>query len=415
MKNLADVVKNDLCLGCGICCYENRMGEMRFSKKKGQYVPELAGSAGNKGAKALAVCPGKGYSIVGDARALYENGAEYSIDLGYVHKVYAVHSNDEAVLAKASSGGIITELCLHLLAGKIVDRVVVTKFIYTHEGIRTKTILTDSTDDILESQGSKYCPVNISDVLKELMKFSGKVAFVGTPCQIAGIRALQKETDIFKGKDIITIANFCGGYKSYKNIMRLAKIHHIDFDKINYFRFRGGGQPGSLFMSDVSGKKIQSPYPKYVGYTGYSRNLRCRLCVDATAELADIACGDAWLPRFENMFGPWSLAITRNSFGSNLIEQMIEAKKITAAHVTLQEVIESQKLNIRSTKYRQTSRRRLYKILGYKLPKFDGGYRKESTGLKTELIVHLKLKLTLFLEKIGLYYKVYNFVKLKHK
>ncbi len=388
---------------------------MGYSKKRGQYIPKLFRFASDKGAEALAVCPGKGYSIVGDARALYENGAIYNIDLGYVHKVYAVHSNDEAVLEKASSGGLITELCLYLLAEKIVDRVVVTKFIYTHEGIRTKTIMTDSTAEILESQGSKYCPVNISDVLKELERFDGKVAFVGTPCHVAGIRALQKEADKLKGKEIITIANFCGGYKSYKNIMRLAKIHDIDFDKIEYFRFRGGGQPGSLLMSDVSGKTIQIPYPKYVGYTGYSRHLRCRLCVDATAELADIACGDAWLPRFENTPSPWSIVITRNSLASSLVERMIETKRITAAPITLQEVIESQKLNIRSTKYRQTARMRFYKMLGHKLPKFDGGYRKESTGLKTELIVHVKHKLTVFLEKIGLYYKVYNFVKLKHK
>jgi coenzyme F420 hydrogenase subunit beta len=232
---------------------------------------------------------------------------------------------------------------------------------------------------------------------------------------VAGIRSLQKEVRDFKDKIIITVGNFCGGYKDYKNIRQLAHMHGMDFKNVSYFRFRGGGQPGSLLMLDVTGNKIQIPYPKYVGFTGYSRHLRCRLCIDATAELADFACGDAWLPRFENTPSPWSIVITRNSFASGLIDQMIEAKIITAAHVTPQEAIDSQKLNIKSTKYRQTSRMRLHKMLGYKLPTFDGGYRKEQTGLRTELMVYLKHKLTLFLEKIGVYYKIYHRVKLKHK
>jgi coenzyme F420 hydrogenase subunit beta len=415
MKSIHDVIKSGLCLGCGVCRYEDSLGDMIYSWKWGRYLPELRDSGVEKAAAVFAVCPGKGYSIIARAKELYENDALYNIDLGYVHKVFAVHSNSDTILKSASSGGIITELAFYLLKKKIVEKAVVTKFVYTQEGVRTKTVLTNSYDDLLEAQGSKYCPVNISEVLKEMECFNGKVGFIGTPCQVAGVRSLQKETQKLQGNKIITIANFCGGYKDYNNIRRLAKIQGIKYEDISYLRFRGGGQPGSLVMSDLSGKRIQIPYPKYVGYTGYSRLLRCRLCVDATAELADVACGDAWLPRFENTPSPWSIVITRNSFASRIIEQMIEDRVITAEPITLQEVLESQKLNIRSTKYRQTSRMRLYKMLGYKVPAFDGGYRSERTSLTTEITVYIKHKLTLFLESIGIYYLVYHHLKLKHK
>jgi coenzyme F420 hydrogenase subunit beta len=415
MNNIQDVVKSGLCLGCGVCRYEDSLGGMIYSQKKGQYLPELYDSGVDKAAEVFAVCPGKGYSIIAGAKELYENDALYNIDLGYVQKAYAVHSNSDAILKNASSGGIITELAFYLLSKRIVEKAVVTKFIYTREGVRTKTVLTNSYDEILEAQGSKYCPVNISDVLKEIEGFRGTVAFIGTPCQVAGVRSLQKATQKLKGIKIITIANFCGGYKDYNNIKRLAKIQGIKYESLSYFRFRGGGQPGSLLMSDISGNRIEIPYPKYVGYTGYARLLRCRLCVDATAELADVACGDAWLPRFETSSSPWSIVIARNSFSSGIIEQMIEDQTITAEPITLQEVIESQKLNIRSTKYRQTSRMRLYHMLGYKVPAFDGGYRSERTSLRTEIAVYLKHKLTLFLESIGIYYLVYHHLKLRHK
>ena len=62
-------------------------------------------------------------------------------------------------------------------------------------------------------------------------------------------------------KVIITIGNFCGGIKSYDNISLLAKRKGINPTSINFFRFRGNGQPGSMLIKDNSGRATEVPYP----------------------------------------------------------------------------------------------------------------------------------------------------------
>jgi coenzyme F420-reducing hydrogenase beta subunit len=72
----------------------------------------------------------------------------------------------------------MTQLAIFLLSKGVVDRVAVTKFVYTEQGPRTKTFLTTSVDEIMASQGSKYCPVDISLFLKDLDAFEGSVAYI---------------------------------------------------------------------------------------------------------------------------------------------------------------------------------------------------------------------------------------------
>src|SRR5207253_2222534 len=112
--------------------------------------------------------------------------------------------------------------------------------------LRTVCILAGSRAEILQSQGSKYCPVDLSVAITEIKNNDHRVAIIGTPCQIAGIRNIQKIDPVFSKKIFLTIANFCGGFKSYDNINIIAKRKGINPNKIGFFRFRGNGQPGSM-------------------------------------------------------------------------------------------------------------------------------------------------------------------------
>ena len=397
---IQEVVDNNLCLGCGICTYDSSIESMEYSSQKGLNIPKLEVKKDYELANKL--CPAKGYSIFSDAEKLYSS-SKYSIELGFVEKLFVAHSNSPKVLENASSGGIMSQILIYILENKIVDKVAVTKFIYTDQGPRTKTFLTNIVDEILESQGSKYCPVDISSFIDECNKFEGKIAYVGTPCQIAGLRQIQKNDSILKQKLTLTIANFCGGFKNHNNIRKLAERHSLEYKKLSFFRFRGGGQPGSLLMKDSNKKTFEVPYPNYVGYTGYSKMLRCHLCVDATGELADIACGDAWLDRYITNKNTWSIILTRSIFATKIIENMKSSNLLYLEDISSEDVIKSQYLNITSKKHRQFSRYKLYNLLGYKLPFFDGGYYMNESSLKTEFKVFFKHKLKDLLERAGLY------------
>lgn len=400
------VIKKNLCLGCGICSYDPTIEGMKYNDRKGLFIPSIKKKWNYP--TASQVCPAKGYDVINDSKNLFET-KNYFIELGYYDRLYAAHSSSSVTLENASSGGIMTELLFYLLTNKIVDKVAVTKFIYTPGGPRTLTFLTNNISEIIASQGSKYCPVDISNVVQEIKKDNCKIAYIGTPCQIAGIRQIQKIDTDFKNRIVLTIANFCGGFKSFNEIKKISQRHSIVYDNITFLRYRGGGQPGGMIIKDKKGTHFEASYKKYGGFTGYTKHLRCHLCVDATGELADIACGDAWLEKYLNDVFPWSVILTRTAYASSLIESMQREKKIALEPLTEEEVCLSQNENLKSKKVRHFSRSKLYKAIGYSLPKFDGGYYRKSTSLKVELIIFFSHRLKEMLEKIGLY-KIFRII-----
>jgi coenzyme F420 hydrogenase subunit beta len=408
VNNIQDVVETGLCIGCGICAYSDAIGAMHYSGKHAQSLPILT-ATNRKDFLAFALCPGKGYNIIEESSGLY-GPAPYDLDLGHVDSCCAAFSNDRDVLANASSGGLMSQIAIYLLENDLVDRVLVTNFTYD-SAPRAACMLAGSKSEILNSQGSKYCPVDLSSAVREIKHSNYRVAVLGTPCHIAGIRNIQKHDPDFREKVVITIANFCGGVKSYRNLDLLTSRHGIAPRAVTFFRFRGNGQPGSMSISDQAGKTVEVPYPKYVGHTGVPKHLRCHLCVDATGELADIACGDAWLPRFQGGKNPWSIVIARNAKAAEIVQAMIQQGIITAAPVSLDEIRRSQHENLASKKTRQKSRQYLYRLLGRAIPYFDGGYRDNPLVLSTEIKVFVKHSVKHLLEKTKLFYLAYKLVK----
>ena len=412
IHSISDVVKRNLCIGCGLCTIDPMIHTMKYSKKNDCMAP----ASTNLSIDSLAhfICPGKGYDIKGMAETMFSSDANYHMQLGFIDSLYAAHSLNFEILANASSGGIITQILLYLIEQGIVDSVSVTQFYCDVYGVHTRTFLTNERDEIMKAQGSKYCPVCYDQLIKEMHEREGRVAIVATPCVIAGIRAIEnKNPGYLKTKVIFYIANFCGGFKSFRNIKRLADIHKVDYYKLSTFRFRGGGQPGSLKFVEKSGKVASTPYPQYVGLNGYSKMLRCHLCPDATGELADISCGDAWIPRFQRDVNTWSMVVCRNKKASDLILQIQKDGFIVTDEVSIEEVQMSQRHNLKSKKDRQYARMKLYGILGYAIPSYAGkGYSLEMSSIKTEIIVFIKHKLTLWAEKLGLYMVLYGKKKL---
>ena len=414
MNSLENIIDDGLCLGCGICNISNSVDGVKYDIRKGQWFPNIKND-NHLYKNIYQFCPGKGYDVIELSKEIYNSSQnKYYLELGYVDSKYIAYSCDNGILKNASSGGLITQILIYLLKNKIVDKVVVSKFFYSSKGPRAKAIITNSISEIYSSQGSKYCPVDFSEIICNIVHTNDKLAVVGIPCQIAGLRLLQNKYPSMKNNIKFFISNFCGGFKNYNNIRLLAKRNNIEFDKIKYFRFRGDGQPGSLLIRDNK-TEVSIQYPKYVSQTGISKHLRCHFCVDATGELADISCGDAWLPNYLKDDNPWSIVISRTAFATNLIEKMKHQKYIIAKNISIDDIILSQKANISSKKIRQKARMKLYKRLKYNLPHFDGGYVDNLSSLGVEISVFIKHIMYQILEYLHLYYVIILIRKLRNR
>ena len=135
---------------------------------------------------------------------------------------------------------------------------------------------------------------------------------------------------------------------------------------------------------------------------------RCWYCVDATGELADLACGDAWIKRFLQDEYPWSIILARSEFSVRIIDEMVSDGLIETEPVSAQEIIDSQRSNISSKKYRQYERVRVSRLLGITMPRWDVELLRGKSSYLRELRVLLgKTRLGLLLHKIKYHTKKY--------
>ena len=399
-KSLVDVVNSGLCISCGTCVSINS-DEHHMVEQKGILLPQNPSKMKFQDI-GYSLCPGKGYEIIKMGAELFKVNSSYDVELGYYLSHLAIRYSDSEFKKNASSGAIMTGLANYCLKNKIVDGVVTTKFAYTKNGPITKSFIALNEKELISSQGSKYLPVPLFEILPEILDFSGKLLLIGTPCQIASLRLLQRDNSDLKNKIIFTIGNFCGGFRDYRETHQLASLSGINFNEMKSFRYRGNGQPGSMLMEDQE-KAIELKYPEYSRLTGLPKYKRCRLCVDATAELADISCGDAWLPRFIESGNAWSLVIIRNPLVKRYLDEMKDLNLVATEPISLEELKLSQKDNLNSKKRRQNTRMKLYKTIGAYIPQFDGGFRDTNTSVFTEIRVLLQTHLFHVLERLGIY------------
>ncbi|MCG8688715.1 MAG: Coenzyme F420 hydrogenase/dehydrogenase, beta subunit C-terminal domain [Desulfobacterales bacterium] len=396
LKSIDDIIVKDLCISCGACVSSlpEGKGKMILDSNKGIYVPQLDLRDDNDIAKrAFDVCPGKGLAIDQISEDLFGDTPHKRYELGRYRIFFAAHASDRQILEHASSGGVITTIAAYLLNQGLIQGVTASRFVYGNTGPRVESFMATSLEDLISAQGSKYCPTSTNTLITQCRKQGGAFLFSGTPCHIEALRLAQQQDSSLKELFPYTIANFCAGYRDYRHLDGMIRYDQMDPEAVTYFRFRGGGQPGSLKAEDKNGRTISAPYPDYDRRTQITKQKRCVYCIDATGELADFSCGDAWLDRLLETDTPWSIILGRSKKAEQILKDMIQEGILTTTDVTEDEICYSQRQNLQSKKFRQRKRMILSKLFGIALPQWDvqlvnqGSYLRELRTLfgKTRL------------------------------
>ena len=384
LNTIKKVISKGYCLGCGLCHVVDQ--NCSILEKNGN----LISSYNKKGKGHIVVCPAAGYDIVNLGKSIH-SAKKYNYELGWFNKLILVQSVDKSILRKASSGGAMTTIALYMLEKGYADGVICTKYSYTNPNSpRPITFIARTKEELLQAQGSKYCPTSPLSILGRLNK-DEKYVLIGTPCQIAGWQSYKKEFAP-SVNIVLTIANFCGGYRDYRELDYF--VHKIaGYNSVRYFQHRGDGVPGYMKIIDENDNEWKYPYPEYAHFSPIEKNKRCVYCVDATGELADISCGDAWIDRIKKTGESWSTLILRNAKAEKLLKEIVENNSFRTGDISEEEVIQSQKLNITSKKYRQVKRIRLRTLLlGYvpnwnnSIKDFGGSYFNECKILLSKFI-----------------------------
>jgi len=120
--------------------------------------------------------------------------------------------------------------------------------------------------------------------------------------------------------------------------------------------YRGEGWPGYLVIETKDNSKISIPlvgswhayWPLFSSF--FFTPMRCTMCPDQAAELADLSFGDAWLPEMRRDKKGSSIVISRTNVGQQLLKDAVEAKVIALSPLDIRRVEESQHTNLRFKK-----------------------------------------------------------------
>ena len=120
INNLNDIVKNGLCIGCGLCQSIAGKDNIEISMSdKGRLEPkELNKIQSETFNKILNTCPG--VIVEGLPKEQVNKDAKHNLVWGYYLSLFYAWSTDDKIRFESSTGGLLNGLSLYLLESKKV-------------------------------------------------------------------------------------------------------------------------------------------------------------------------------------------------------------------------------------------------------------------------------------------------------
>lgn len=369
--NVDFIVKNDYCIGCGVCagiCPSNNL-YMDWSNR-GELVPHSKNSCKENCSFCLEICPFFDHNVNQDtiAENLFSKipGINYNTNTGYYTECYVGYKKNEKDRLKCASGGAATSFLSSLLIENIVNRIIAVGISNDPDRIFTYKIL-KSCEEVNLCAGSAYYPVEISEIIKIILdeKSEDKYAAIALPCVVYSLRLAMEKIPKLKRKIILVASLTCGQLQNRFNAELMALESGIPVETLAKLEFRrkAKGMPSSNFLQiaiDSEGREgIPFPnqeLPFHLWHFQYFKHNACNFCDDIFGEVADVTFMDAWLPEYVKDYRGNSITIARIPLVKTLLEN---SKDLYLCYLNVDKVIKSQRGVIH--KKRVLLRGRLYK------------------------------------------------------
>ncbi|MCX6685826.1 MAG: Coenzyme F420 hydrogenase/dehydrogenase, beta subunit C-terminal domain [Methanoregula sp.] len=233
---------------------------------------------------------------------------------GVTDKEYGIYRDIKAVKTaiKGQDGGVVTSLLVEGMKKGLFDSAIV---VYRQNGFQAEAVIAENVSDIRMAKGSKYQLVSVAGKLVEAVKEKGKkkIAVVGLPCQVLGIREIQKampEVEIF------VIGLFCMENFVYRLLRQsVGELLKVDLDLAEKANITKGN-----FIVTNEGKQVSCK----VSELQEAVRIGCSFCTDFTSRLADISVGSVGSP------DGYSTVITRSRKGEELFRLLKDLKETSA-------------------------------------------------------------------------------------
>lgn len=306
------------CCGCEACaniCPQNCI-EMKYDEE-GFLYPQVNNEQCISCGICKKICPIK------------NPGKRYSSE-----KAYIMRTRDVKLLEKSSSGGVFSGIAEYIFLKKGI--VIGTVFTDDFDVVHTIAV---SAEEIERMRGSKYVQSKIGNIFKNIeamLKAGKEVCFVGTPCQVMGLKNFLKKE--YKG--LYTVDFVCHGVASpliwNKYIQMLEGKFQSALKKYS-FRSKHKGhhnfgtyaefENGQIYLRDDSSTDKDFMHMAY--FNEICSRPSCHSCEFKTLERAsDITIFDCWhVAELAGIYDDdkgWSTVIPHTDKGEKILKYLFQ-------------------------------------------------------------------------------------------
>ncbi len=280
------------CIGCGACvkvCPTN-------SKRRRAYTYAMTDEDGKK------------------INQQFLKGT-YDENLGVYSQILAAKSS-----FGGQDGGVATSLLVSGMQKGIFDTAIV---VQRTEGYQAEAVVTESVDDIIKAESTKYLRVKMLWLLDDLIeKGKRKIVVVGTPCEVRAARKIQQVMlTKYPNLQLTIVGLFCFEAFDYDKLkVAVQNQMGVDLDKVEKTQIHKG-----KFTATVEGKE----YVVAVKDLSAAQEHGCNFCDDFSNKYADISVGSVGSPE------GYSTVIVRSDIGRTLLENT----QLTTAEINKDEVV----------------------------------------------------------------------------
>lgn len=338
-ENIRQVIRHDLCNRCGTCVGLSD-GRILFGDRMGACLPVILEEPEGQAMQSIwHACSGKGFDFPALRKSVFGDARGHPF-LGHYRDIHIGFAADPQTRLNSASGGIISAMLIFLLEKGMIDGAVVTGMSETEPWL-TRPFIATTRDEIMQSAQSKYIITSVNEILPEIGRFTGKLAFVGLPGQVQAIRLLQEQKHPWVRNIRYVFGPFYGNTLHFSSVKSFLRSYGVkDHTLIRKLYFRHGEWPGNMRAELADGRVLELPkfHANYLIPFHILKN--SLLCTDLTNEYTDISGGDAWAPVYEERGKGYSMVISRTRQGQDLLKQMVNEGWLNLSPIGEQEAID---------------------------------------------------------------------------
>jgi coenzyme F420 hydrogenase subunit beta len=298
----ADVIDRGLCALCGACA-----GICPYLVAHRGRIVALDDCAVERG-RCYAFCPRVATDLDEASNAVF--GAPFdAAPIGRVAQVLMTRAARENVRSSAQYGGTVSAIVAFAIERGFIDSAVLTK---SDASMLPAGVLVRDPDDVLSHARSNYvaAPTLAAFNREARREDVRRIGVVGTPCQalaLAKMRASPLENRNNVEKLSLVVGLFCTWALDYDSFTRFL-AEKLSLDRISKFDIPP--PPANVFQAFSDSTSVSIPLDEVRRFIRPS----CNVCLDMTAEFADVSVGAA-----EGVEG-WNTLIVRSERGRELVD-----------------------------------------------------------------------------------------------